>query len=99
MKRSYSPLLRNSIILLFIVILFSSCANVVPVEECLTGQTYGFWYGLLHGFIAPFSFIVSLFQDDVAVYAINNSGHWYDFGFLLGAMIIFGGGGKGTKGK
>lgn len=63
----------------------ASCADAEPVRECLTGQQYGFFSGLLHGFITPISFIVSLFDDDVAIYAVNNSGSWYDFGFLLGS--------------
>ncbi len=70
---------------LLAVFLFSSCAATEPVQECLTGKEYGFLYGLLHGFITPVSFIVSLFDDNVAIYAINNTGGWYDFGFLLGS--------------
>jgi len=63
----------------------ASCASAEPVKECLTGQQYGFFSGLLHGFITPVSFIASLFRDDIAIYAVNNSGSWYDFGFLLGS--------------
>jgi len=70
---------------LFACCIFVSCAGTEPVEACLTGQRYGFIYGLLHGFITPVSFVVGLFQDDVAIYAVNNSGGWYDFGFLLGS--------------
>jgi hypothetical protein len=40
----------------------------------------GFWYGLLHGLIAPFAFVGSLFRDDVRIYAYPNGGVWYDFG-------------------
>ncbi|MBK9014525.1 MAG: hypothetical protein IPM82_10795 [Saprospiraceae bacterium] len=64
---------------------FASCADVEPVQECLKGEQYGFLFGLLHGFITPISFIGSLFDDNVAIYAVNNSGGWYDFGFLLGS--------------
>jgi hypothetical protein len=31
-----------------------------------------------------FDFIGSLIWDDVAVYATNNNGGWYDFGFVGG---------------
>lgn len=62
----------------------ASCADSVNVEKCLPDDPYGFWSGLLHGWIALPSFIVSLFNDDVAVYAVNNNGGWYDFGFILG---------------
>lgn len=65
--------------------LLASCAGIEPIQTCLTGRQYGFWYGLLHGFITPVSFVTSLFRDDVAIYAVNNSGGWYDFGFLLGS--------------
>ncbi|MFC2087006.1 hypothetical protein ACFLSA_02440 [Bacteroidota bacterium] len=77
----------------------SSCADVIPIQDCLPEKEYGFWSGLLHGLIAPFSFIISLFKDDVAVYAVNNKGHLYDLGFVLGAAIIFGGGGNASKSR
>ena len=82
--------------LVLIVFILSSCAQTQAVEECLNVEPYGFFGGLWHGFIAPFSFIVSLFMDDVALYAVNNTGGWYDFGFVLGAGILFGGGGKAS---
>ena len=44
----------------------------------------GFFLGLWHGFLAPLSFIISLFTDAVRAYAVPNVGRWYDFGFLLG---------------
>lgn len=64
-----------------------------PDEE---GLVAGFWRGLWHGFIAPFTFLVSLFVDNVHVYEVHNSGGWYNFGFLLGLSIIFGGGCRGA---
>ena len=60
------------------------------------GEVAGFWMGLWHGIIAPVTFIVSLFSDTVHVYEVHNTGNWYNFGFLLGAAIIFGGGGGGA---
>ncbi|MCL3863155.1 hypothetical protein [Actinotalea sp. K2] len=52
----------------------------------------GFWWGLWHGFIAPVTFVVSLFAEGVGVYEVHNTGGWYDFGFLLGVSIFFSGG-------
>ncbi|MBX2927418.1 MAG: hypothetical protein KF852_06235 [Saprospiraceae bacterium] len=68
-----------------IIFALASCAGVEPVQECLKGKQYGFLYGLLHGFITPVSFVISLFDDNVAIYAVNNRGGWYDLGFLLGS--------------
>ncbi len=56
----------------------------------------GFWLGLWHGFIMCFTFVISLFSDNVRIYEVYNNGNWYNFGFLLGAMLFFGGGTSGT---
>lgn len=76
--------------LLIAVVLLQSCARVEPIEACVIDEPYGFLGGLWHGIIAPISFILSLFFDDIAMYAVNNNGGWYDFGFVLGAGILFG---------
>ena len=51
----------------------------------------GFWFGLWHGIISVISLIIHIFNDSVAVYEANNTGGWYDFGFLLGVISIWGG--------
>jgi hypothetical protein len=71
-----------------LLVLLTGCADTVPVTT--THETVGFWYGLWHGLILPFAWIVSLFDSDVAIYAIYNNGGWYDFGFVLG-LGAFGG--------
>lgn len=70
---------------LLAVVLLSGCADNEIVKSCVEGHTYGFWGGLWHGIIAPFDFIGMLIWDDVAMYAPNNNGAWYAFGFLLGS--------------
>jgi hypothetical protein len=57
------------------------------------GDIAGFWLGLWHGFIALFTFIASLFVDNVQIYEVHNNGNWYNLGFILGVMAFFGGGG------
>lgn len=83
--------------LFLLVVVLMSCADTVSVKDCVTDEPYGFLGGLWHGIIAPVSFFASLFFDDMAMYAVNNNGGWYDFGFVLGAGIIFGGGGRAGK--
>lgn len=78
------------IIILFVILTISSCADVTNIENCVKQEPYGFWSGLWHGFISPLSFFGSLIWDDIAMYAINNTGGWYDFGFVLGSGILFG---------
>jgi hypothetical protein len=86
----------------FIILAIISCTagtndlvNTVRAET----EVAGFWQGLWHGIIAPVTFIISLFKDTVSIYEVHNNGGWYNFGFLFGAMMIFGGGGKGCCGK
>lgn len=68
-----------------LIILLSGCADVSPQKElCVTDDPYGFWGGLWHGIIIPISWMCSLFSDDIAIYAYNNNGGWYNFGFILG---------------
>ena len=67
------------------VLALLGCARNEPVEQCLTGHTYGFFGGLWHGFIAPFDFIGMLFSKDITMYAQNNNGGLYALGFLIGS--------------
>jgi hypothetical protein len=48
----------------------------------------GFFLGIFHGFIVVFSLIGSLFTD-VRIYSCPNSGGWYDFGFVIGLLLLF----------
>ncbi len=61
-----------------------------------TAGTPAFWSGLWHGIVAPIAFIVSLFNDDVRMYAFPNAGRWYDFGFLIG-ISAWGGGAAASR--
>jgi len=78
--------------LLLILVLFAGCAHGIHLNECISEATiiYGFWYGILHGFIIIFSFIGSLIYDDIVIYAINNNGGWYDFGYIIGLGFWYG---------
>ncbi|MBK8504343.1 MAG: hypothetical protein IPL46_20330 [Saprospiraceae bacterium] len=93
----------NATILFFSVltlVLITSCAHPENLDACVNpSDTRGFLFGLIHGFIAPLTFIFSLFMDDVAIYAVNNSGGWYDFGFLLGIGGFSGGIFRGSRKK
>ena len=69
----------------FCIFLLSGCANSETVTSCLKGHTYGFWGGLWHGIIAPIDLIIMIFRDDFTVYAQNNNGVFYAFGFVIGS--------------
>lgn len=74
----------KTIFLVLGCLLLCSCAD--------TGAAYsedgpGFWHGLWHGFIVVFALIGHLFDSSIRVYAAPNNGGWYDFGFVLGAIL------------
>lgn len=83
--------------LALVVILLSGCSNRESVEGCVKGTQYGFWSGLWHGIIAPVQLVFMIWRDDVAVFATNNTGAWYSFGFLIGSGGWGFLGGKGSK--
>jgi hypothetical protein len=82
------------------VVLLAGCVpgpNPLVGTPDAAGSVAGFWQGLLHGFIAFFTFIWSLFSDKVNIYEVHNNGAWYNFGFILGVMMFFGAGGGGAS--
>lgn len=82
--------LKNLCLYISILLLLTSCT--AGSEQFASETPAGFWYGLWHGVIAFISLIIHLFNDTVRVFEVNNTGGWYDFGFLLGVIFIWGGG-------
>ena len=86
-------------VLLVAICLLLGCAagpNQLKDSAVSNGPVAGFWLGLWHGLILPFTFFISLFNGNVSIYEIHNNGGWYNFGFLLGAASTLGGGGAST---
>jgi hypothetical protein len=75
------------------LLVLAACAATQQADAVAPGAP-GFLLGLWHGFIFPVAWLVSLFTDKVAIYAVPNDGGWYDFGYFLGIMV-FGVGAKG----
>lgn len=86
-------ILQKLIFLFALVLILTSCT---AGQDQFVEQAAGFWMGLWHGFISFFAFIASLFIDGIEIYEKNNNGNWYNFGFILGIMMFYGGGCKGT---
>jgi hypothetical protein len=89
---------NNSRIIVFLICIFtalllSSCAHQ---PETMAYEPPGFFSGVLHGFLILFSLIGSIFMD-IRIYAFPNSGGWYDFGYVLGAIMFLGGGGASAS--
>jgi len=74
---------------LAVPLILAGCAT--QMKGSIQPDAPGFLFGLVQGAIAPVTFVISLFQPDVAVYAVPNNGGWYNFGFVLGIGGFAGG--------
>ncbi len=61
------------------------------------GDPAGFFAGFWHGLISFFTLIWSIFDKDISIYEVNNTGFWYDLGFFLSISGIMAGGGAGAR--
>jgi len=89
-KTSSGKVIKYEINLFFVpyLLLFWWYAYTVIARPEPTLYVNFFW-GLLHGvFVVP-SYIVSLFNDNVAIYQTPNIFGWYNLGFLLGIVAFF----------
>lgn len=78
------------LLVLVVSSLLVGCATQPSVPGFLSGDPPGFLMALVHGLIAPFALVGSVFSD-FRIYAFPNSGLFYDLGFLLG-LSSWGGG-------
>ncbi len=78
------------IVLLVLAMLFiGSCVSGDGSRS--SNDPAGFFSGIWHGWVAPFSLIWGFFNRHVRVYESNNVGWWYDFGFYIAVISGFGG--------
>ena len=79
------------------VLALAACAaGPNTAAQISTPHPAGFWLGLWQGLIIPITFLISLFNDHVNIYEVHNNGNWYNFGFMIGVSVAFGGAGSGT---
>lgn len=98
--RTTDEMKRRVVVLcvLFLAVGLSGCmAEAVPPPAEAERAASGFFMGLWHGMIVWLSFIVSLFDDSVAVYDAVNTGHLYDLGFVMGVGGSAGGTSSGVS--
>ena len=76
--------------LLVIVSVVMILVSSTPTEAFVQKYQYseynppGIFSGVWHGLLAPYSLIARWFIDDGAMYAVPNTGWFYDAGFLVG---------------
>ncbi|SMO60280.1 hypothetical protein SAMN06265379_103263 [Saccharicrinis carchari] len=79
---------RLTVFAVLIVLLMTSC---LPGGGHYDGNTpAGFFSGVWHGWVAPISLVLSIFNDSRSIYETYNTGWWYDFGFYISIISGFG---------
>ncbi|NLC33475.1 MAG: hypothetical protein GX781_09305 [Clostridiales bacterium] len=87
--------MKNKKILLLgimMVLLMMMLSGCVPGDGA-NSQTKlaGFFTGVWHGWIAPFTLIYSFFNRSVRIYEVFNTGFMYDLGYYMAIISGFGG--------
>ncbi len=89
--------MKNQTGILFIILMLFLCtlASCAPAGDSY--KEYGFFSGILHGFVFFFALIGKLFGADVGLYASNNTGFFYWLGFIIGIGFLGGGGASARR--
>jgi hypothetical protein len=95
--KKYIPFILLGIVILMLTSCLAGPNTAMDIPSPSSGKVAGFFMGLWHGIISPVTFFISLFFDKVSIYEVHNTGGWYDFGFVLGAGILFGGGSRAAR--
>jgi hypothetical protein len=77
------------LMMILLLALMTSCA---PGDGANTVENpAGFFSGVWHGWIAPVTLVVSIFNKNIGIYEVNNVGFWYNFGYYMAIISGFGG--------
>jgi hypothetical protein len=76
------------VLLIGVVFLLAGC---IPGDGSYEARPANFLSGIWHGWIAPVSLIIGIFNHGIRVYEPINTGWWYDFGFYIAVISGFGG--------
>ena len=80
------------IMALLVILLVFMLSGCVPGDGKATeDKPANFLWGIWHGWIAPISLIIGLFNKSIRIYESINTGWWYDFGFYMAIISGFGG--------
>lgn len=82
-------ILLMGLMLVALVALLTSCAPGDGANS--VEHPAGFFSGVWHGWIAPISLVISIFNPNIGIYEVHNVGFWYDFGFYMAVISGFGG--------
>ncbi len=81
---------RNIFKLLIVLILSTFLLACFAGTKDTVDKPAGLFLGIWHGWIAPLSLILEIFNSDIRIYEVNNRGFLYDLGFYAAIIAGFG---------
>jgi hypothetical protein len=79
-------------------LLLLGLALVLTLSGCIPGDGHntarnpaGFFWGIWHGWVAPVSLIIGIFDGRIRIYESANGGWLYDLGYYIAVISGFGG--------
>ncbi|MDD2533095.1 MAG: hypothetical protein PHC86_00125 [Eubacteriales bacterium] len=83
---------RLPIIFLLVSLTLLVLTACVPGDGSATpARPADFLWGIWHGWIAPISLIIGIFNRNIHIYENINNGWWYDLGYYMAIISGFGG--------
>ena len=79
---------RTRLLLLSAIVLTLAACVAKQSTNAVAPTAPGLLEGVWHGFIFPIAWIISLFTDQISVYAVPNNGGWYNFGYFIGICFL-----------
>lgn len=81
---------KNIVKIIVIVIVSTFLVACFAGTKTVEDKPAGFFLGIWHGWIAPLSLILEIFNSDIRIYETNNRGFLYDLGFYISIIAGFG---------
>ncbi len=88
-RSNYKKMVGIAFLLLALSLLLISCLPGTIITK--QAAPAGFFLGIWHGWVAPISLIVGIFDPSIRIYETVNTGWLYDFGFYIAIISGFGG--------
>lgn len=82
-------LLLFCVLMILLMVVLSGCAPGDGANSA--AKPAGFFSGIWHGWIAPVTLVISIFNRDIGIYEVYNTGFWYDLGYYMAVISGFGG--------
>ena len=83
---------KLSILAIILALILMTMTGCIPGDGTYTAaHKAGFFWGIWHGWTAPFSLIFGFFNRNIRIYETFNTGWFYDLGFYSAIISGFGG--------